>query len=112
MNSHESERRGKHGFFQEALYQGTASAVPKDREKGLGFSPCGLWRHGKRLLDADFASGLIASIASATRGRFTVPIGYGAIAHQPQPPFQPQTRHRGVSVHRHRENPSLIASKQ
>jgi hypothetical protein len=24
------------------LYQGTASAVPKDREKGLGFSPCGL----------------------------------------------------------------------
>jgi hypothetical protein len=27
-------------LFQEALYQGTASAVPKDREKGLGFSPC------------------------------------------------------------------------
>jgi hypothetical protein len=26
--------------FREALYQGTASAVPKDRKKGVGFSPC------------------------------------------------------------------------
>src|ERR1039458_5954505 len=28
-------------LFREALYQGTASAVPGDREKGPGFSPCG-----------------------------------------------------------------------
>src|ERR1039458_450951 len=29
-------------IFREALYQGTASAVPGDRERGLGFSPRGL----------------------------------------------------------------------
>ncbi|MGA2039273.1 MAG: hypothetical protein ABSH42_08350 [Bryobacteraceae bacterium] len=37
----ESERRVRSAsFFQEALYQGTASAVPKDREESSGFSPC------------------------------------------------------------------------